>query len=159
MLSPPCHRQKPPWDVLGENPCGALSLVPPLLSVSPSGRCSYGVCPNSKIEVCVKISGVVVGRDSFFIGDVHVSVWGLLDTEFLMKVVNSIKMKPPEVALRELWSIRVLHRRLRWDEMSYCRSPRMLEWRHPHLLCRHAHRSSSCLCFLLMSVGCSRYRE
>jgi hypothetical protein len=74
MLSPPCQRQKLPWDAMGEDPYGALPHVPPLHNVSPSGRCSYGVRHNSKIEVCVKISGVVVGRISFSAGDVGDSI-------------------------------------------------------------------------------------
>jgi hypothetical protein len=62
MLSPPWQRQKPPWDALSENHYDAMLLVPPPISVPPSGHRSYGVLSNSKIEVCVKISGVVVGR-------------------------------------------------------------------------------------------------
>jgi hypothetical protein len=33
MLSPPWQRRKPPWEVLGEIPCGALLPVPPLISI------------------------------------------------------------------------------------------------------------------------------
>jgi hypothetical protein len=63
MLSPPWQRQKPLWDALSENHYDALLLVPPPSSVPPpSGHRSYGVLSNSKIEVCVKISGVVVGH-------------------------------------------------------------------------------------------------
>jgi hypothetical protein len=156
-LLSPCHRRKLSWDALGKKPCGALPLVPPLPSVSPSDRCSYGVRPNSMIEG-VKISRVVVGGDSSAC-DVLVSVRVLSDTEFLMKVVNFFKLSSPEVTLRELWSICAVHRRLRRDELSSYRSLRMLEWRRPHLLHQCAHRSSSCLCFLLMSVGRSRCYE
>jgi hypothetical protein len=117
ILSPPWQRQKPPWDVLYENTCGALPPVPPQLSVTPCGSCSYGVHPNSKIEVCVKISGVVVGHNSLFAGDAHVTVCGFLDAKFHMKVVKSVKMKPPEVALLELLSICAMHRSLRQDEL------------------------------------------
>jgi hypothetical protein len=81
MLSPPWQRCKPPWDALGEIPCGALLPVPPPIIVPSFGRYSYGVRSNSKIEVCVKISGVVVG---------------------CMKVIKSIKMKPPEVTALEM---------------------------------------------------------
>jgi hypothetical protein len=96
----------------------------------PLQSCSYRVRPNSNKEVCVKISGVIVGRNSSA-GDAHVSVRGFLDTEFLMKVVNSIKMKPSEVALRDLLSIRAVHRRLGRDELSSCKSSRKLEWHCP----------------------------
>jgi hypothetical protein len=113
MLSPPCQQWKPPWDALGENSYGAPPPMPPLLNVSPFGRCSYGACHNSKIEVCAKISGVVIGRSPFSACDVGDSVRGFLDTEFFMKVVNSIKMKPPKVVLWVLWSIRAVRRRLR----------------------------------------------
>jgi hypothetical protein len=86
--------------------------VPPQLSVAPFGRCSYGVHPNSKIEVCVKISGLVVGHNSFSTGDAQVTIRAFLDVEFHMKVVKSLKMKPPRVALLDLLSICVVHRRL-----------------------------------------------
>jgi hypothetical protein len=62
---------------------------------------------------------VVEGRNSCSTGDdAQVFVHGLLDTKCLMKVVNSIKMKPPEVALREVLSVSAVHRRLRRDELS-----------------------------------------
>jgi hypothetical protein len=131
MLALPCQRWKPPWDALGENSYGAPPPVPPLLNVSPFDRCSYGACHNSKIEVCAKISGVIIGHSPFSTGDAGDSVRGFLDTEFFMKVVNSIKMKPSEVALRVLWSIRAVHRRLRRVGRSSCRLSRKLECRRP----------------------------
>jgi hypothetical protein len=71
--------------------------MPPQISISSFGCLSYGVRSNSNIDICVNISGVVVGRDYFSVGDAVVFVRGFLGTKFLMKVVNAIKMKPPEV--------------------------------------------------------------
>jgi hypothetical protein len=79
---------------------------------APSGHCSYGVHPNSKIEVCVKISGVVIGYNSFVAGDAQVTVCGFLGTESHMKVVKYVKMKPLEVVPLEMLSICDVHRRL-----------------------------------------------
>jgi hypothetical protein len=146
MLSPPYQWRKPPWDALGEN-------------VFPFDPCSYGVCHNSKIEVCDKMNGVVIGRNSFSAGDAADSIRGFLDTEFFMKVVNSIKMKPPDVALWVLWLIRVVRRRPRRVGRSFCRLSRKLECCRPQLLHQHARCSSSCLCSRLVYVGRSRCHE
>jgi hypothetical protein len=136
-----------PWDALGENPCATLLPAPPLVGVP------YGVHPNSEIEVCVKISGVVIGHNSFTAGDAQVSIRDLLAVESRMMVVKSVKMKPPEVAPLEMLSIRDVHMRLRRVELSSCRSSRKSEWRHPQLVRQRARRSSSYLGFLLMSNG------
>jgi hypothetical protein len=112
--------------------------VPPLISFPPSGRCSYEVRSNSKIEVCVKISGVVIGR---------------------MKVIKSIKLKPLEVAPLKMLLLRVVLRALRPVEQSSCRSSRKLEWHYPKLVCQRVRRSSSSLGFLLMSDGRAQCRE
>jgi hypothetical protein len=123
-----------------------------------SSHCSSGVHPNFKIEVCVKISGVVIGRNSCA-GDTQVVVHGLLAAKSHMKVVKSIKMKPHEVAPMEMSLIRVMHWRLQWLELSYCMLLRKSELHRLQLMHQRAHRSSSCLGFLLMSVGRSRCRE
>jgi hypothetical protein len=41
-----------------------------------------------------------------------------------MKVIKSVKMKPPEVAPLEMLSTCVVHRRMWWVELSSCRSSR-----------------------------------
>jgi hypothetical protein len=110
MLSPPWQRHKSPWDALGENACGTLLPRASPDQRPPFGRCSYGVRSNSKIEVCVKISGVVVGR---------------------MKVVKSIKMKPPKIAPLEMLLLRHVLRTLRRVELSSCKSLRKSELHHP----------------------------
>jgi hypothetical protein len=109
MLSPPWQWRKPPWDALGENPYGALPLVPHQFRAAPSGRCSCGAHPNSPIEVCVKSSGLVVGCNSFSACDAQVTVCGFLDAELHMKVVKSLKMKPHEVTLMEFLLICIVH--------------------------------------------------
>jgi hypothetical protein len=114
MLPPSWQQRKPLWDALGMNLGDTLLLVPLPISVPPpSGRCSYGVCSNSKIDVCVKFSGVVVGR---------------------MKVVKYVKMKPHEVAPMEMLLLRVVHRTLRQVVLSPCKPSRKLEWHHPQLV-------------------------
>jgi hypothetical protein len=133
--------------------------MPPQFSVAPSGRCSYGVHPNSQIEVCVKFSGVVVGCNSFSTCDAQVTVRGFLDAEFHMKVVKSVMMKPSEFALLELLSICVVHRRLQRNELSSCRSSRKSEWWHPQLVRQCAHHSSFYLGLLMMSDGRSKCHE
>jgi hypothetical protein len=81
----------------------------------PFGHCSFGVSRYSKIEVCVKISEVVVGRNSSA-SDAQVIVRGFLAAKSHMNVVKSVKRKP-----LEYWS-------LRWVELPSCRSSRKPEW-------------------------------
>jgi hypothetical protein len=149
---------KPSWDAMGEETCGALLPEPPSFSIPTSSRCSSGVHPNSKIMVCVKINGVVVGRNSSA-GDSQVVVHGFLDAESHMKVVKFVNMKPPEVAPLEMSLIHVMHWRLWWLELSSCRLMRKSLWHRPQLVSQHAHHSSPYLGFLLMSVGRSRCHE
>jgi hypothetical protein len=63
--------------------------MPPPISVPH--RCSYEVRSNNKIKVCVKISGVVLG---------------------CLKVVKSVKMKPPDVAPLKMFLLCAVHRPL-----------------------------------------------
>jgi hypothetical protein len=51
-----------------------------------------------------------------------------------MKVIKSVKMKPPEVAPLEMSLIHGVHWRLRQLELSSCRLPRNSEWWHPQFV-------------------------
>jgi hypothetical protein len=190
----PRQRLKPPWEVLSGKPCtcGGVPLVPapPQPGIAPSVRCSYGAHPNSQLEMCVKLGGVVVGCNPLSVGDApicrypedrvpHVQASGqdrrpapgplreaytifarcFLNAEYHIKVVKSVKMKPPEVTLLQLLSIRVVQRSPRWDALSSCRSPRKSEWRCPQLARRHARLASSRLGLLLLSVGRTECHE
>jgi hypothetical protein len=150
VLSPPRLQLKPPWDASCGNSC-TFSLLPPLPpqhGVAPSGRCFYGVHRNSQFEVHAKFSGVVIGCISFSTSNTQVATCSFLNVEYHMKVVKSVKMKPPEVALLELLLICTVHGRLWWNALpaakclrgivpnfkSPCRSPRKSEWCLPQLV-------------------------
>jgi hypothetical protein len=120
-------------------PCLLNSAPPP-----PSSRYSFGVHPNSKIKVCVKTSGVVHNSSA---GDAQVVVRGFLAAKSHMKVVKSVKRKPPKY-----WSLRRV-------ELPSCKLSRKPEWHRPQFVRQHAHCSSPCLGLLPMSDGCSRCRE
>jgi hypothetical protein len=70
------------------------SALPPQLGVAPSGRCYGGLHPNSKLEVCTKSGGVVVGCNPFSTGDLQVATGSFLCIAYHIKL--------PEVTLLEL---------------------------------------------------------
>jgi hypothetical protein len=159
----PRQRLKPPWEVLSGKPCTCggvpLAPAPPQPGIAPSVRCSYGAHPNSQLEMCVKLGGVVIGCNPLSVGDAPIFARCFLNAEYHIKVVKSVKMKPPEVTLLQLLSIRVVQRSPRWDALSSCRSPRKSEWRCPQLARRHARLASSRLGLLLLSVGRTECHE
>jgi hypothetical protein len=111
--------------------------------------------------------------NSFSAGDAQVAMRSSLNVEYHMKVVKSIKMKPPHIALVEMLSIRAVHgrlqrivlpatKRLKGTAPNFkfpCRSPRKLEWCLPQLVRRCARRSSLCLGLMLMVVSRSKFYE
>jgi hypothetical protein len=112
-------------------PCHSLSLfvghqsVPASLPLSSdpslpsmiigSGRSWVVRSPStsrSGLVVHFKSCGVVLGCDSFSVGDAHAATRSSLNVEHHMKVVKSVNMKPPEVTLLEILSICIVHGRL-----------------------------------------------
>jgi hypothetical protein len=67
------------------------------------------------------------GRNPLSAGDATTSICSFLIVEFHMKVVKSVKKKPPEVALLELLLFHVVHGSSCRDALSSCRSPRKSE--------------------------------
>jgi hypothetical protein len=114
VLSPPRLWLKPSWDACCSFGAG-IPLLPPQDSVALSGRESGGVAQ-------------VVARSSLY-------------SKLCMKVVKSVKVKPPEAALLVLLSFHFVLRRLRrfalqaaqhirgstLSSKSLCRSPRKSE--------------------------------
>jgi hypothetical protein len=82
-----------------------------------------------------------------------------LIVEFHMKVVKSVKMKPPEVALLEMLSFHTVHWSSHWDVLSSCQSPRKSEWSHPQLVRRRAPHASLRLGLSPLSIGRSKCCE
>jgi hypothetical protein len=99
------------------------------------------------------------GRIPLSAGDAQASTCSFLIVEFHMKVVKSVKMKPPEVALLELLSFHTVHGSPCRDALSSCRSPRKSEWCHPQLACQRACHASLRLGLSPLYVGRSKGRE